>query len=122
MRLAFGPEYISRLFTAYTGIDVSPREMMITAERLFNLFKAYAVRQGLTRKNDHWPDRFYEEPLSEGPARGSVLSRDQVDKLLDGYYEIRGWDRKTGLPTGEKLVALDLNEVAEDLQNRGILT
>jgi aldehyde:ferredoxin oxidoreductase len=35
--------------------------------------------------------------------------------LLDEYYEIRGWDKKTGLPTREKLFELGLTEVANEL-------
>jgi aldehyde:ferredoxin oxidoreductase len=119
MRLAFGPNYISRLYSAYTGIDISPQDMMKTAERLFTLFKAYGVRQGLTRKDDNWPDRYFDEPVSEGKYKGAVLPREAVDKLLDGYYEIRGWEKKTGVPTEKKLIELGLDDVAGELKELG---
>ena len=115
MRIAFGPSYISRLYSAYTGLDISPQEMLQTAERLFTLFKSYAVRHGLTRKDDNWPDRFYSEPVADGPHKGAILNREAVDKLLDGYYTIRGWDLKTGIPTRKKLIELSLGEVADEL-------
>jgi aldehyde:ferredoxin oxidoreductase len=119
MRLAFGPNYISKLFSSYTGFDVSPGDMMMTAERLFTLFKAYSVRQGRTRKDDNWPDRFYEEPIADGPYQGAVLSHEAVNKLLDGYYAIRGWCQATGTPARGKLIELGLGDVAADLQSRG---
>ena len=115
MRIAFGPEYISRLYSAYTGLDVSPQELMKSAERLFTLFKAYVIRQGMTRKDDNWPDRLYDEPVKDGPYKGTVLSREKVDELLDDYYEVRGWDKKTGIPTREKLHELEMDEEAESL-------
>ncbi len=115
MRLAFGPNYISRLYSAFTGTEISPQDMMKTAERLFTLFKLHAVRHGLTRKDDNWPDRFYREPVPDGPHEGAILIRDTVDKLLDGYYTLRGWDLKTGIPTREKLVELGLPKEADDL-------
>ena len=119
MRLAFGPDYISRLYSSYTGIDISPPDMMKTAERLFNLFKAYGVRQGLSRKDDNWPDRYFTEPVPGGKYKGAVLSREAADKLLDGYYDIRGWDRKRGVPSREKLIALGLDEIARELKEMG---
>ena len=39
--------------------------------------------------------------------------------MLSHYYEIRGWDRETGIPTRETLEALDLDEVADDLEQAG---
>jgi aldehyde:ferredoxin oxidoreductase len=38
-----------------------------------------------------------------------------VDKLLDGYYTIRGWDLKTGTPTRKKLIELGLDKAANDI-------
>jgi aldehyde:ferredoxin oxidoreductase len=115
MRIAFGPNYISRLYSAFTGLDISPQEMMQTAERLFTLFKSYAVRQGLNRKDDNWPEKFYQEPVADGPHKGAILNREAVDKLLDGYYTIRGWDLKTGTPTRKKLIELGLDKAANDI-------
>jgi len=120
-RLTIGPTYLSKLYSAYTGFDTTPEDIMKSGERIFNLFKAYAVRQGQSRKDDNIPDRFYEEPLPDGPCKGAVLSRETIDQVLDEYYEVRGWDKKSGLPTGEKLNELGLDDVADDLRKLGKL-
>ncbi len=120
-RLALGPTYLSKLFSSCTGWDTTPQDIMKFGERIFTMLKAYIVRQGLTRKDDNWPDRFYEEPLPEGPAKGTVLSRDTIERLLDEYYELRGWDKRTGLPTREKLSELGLTDVANELLELGKL-
>jgi len=77
--------------------------------------KAYNVRAGLTRKDDDYPARYYEEPVNGGPTKGSVAIREVTDKLLDEYYGIRGWDIQTGIPTREKLIDLGLADVAEEI-------
>ena len=41
--------------------------------------------------------------------------------MLDDYYTLRGWDRKTGLPTRQKLEELGLVDVANDLESIGKL-
>ncbi|MBI4331885.1 MAG: aldehyde ferredoxin oxidoreductase family protein [Chloroflexi bacterium] len=114
-QLALGPTHLAKLFSACTGWDTSPREMMKLGEKVFTLFKAHAVRQGFSRKDDTWPEKFFTEPMPEGPAKGAVLSRETIDMLLDEYYDIRGWDRKSGVPTPQKLSELGLASVAGDL-------
>ncbi len=118
-RHVIGPNSLSKLYSAYTGLDTSPEEIMKSGEMVFNLFKAYAVRDGQGRKDDNMADRFYEEPVPDGPLAGSVLERETIDKVLDEYYEVRGWDKKTGTPIREKLVELGLGDVADDLAKRG---
>jgi len=39
--------------------------------------------------------------------------------MLDDYYQIRGWDKRTGIPTTEKLKELGLNFVADALKALG---
>ena len=59
-------------------------------ERIFTLLKAYRIRQGLTRADDTWRDRFYEEPLPEGSPKRAVTFRDTINQLLDECYGLRG--------------------------------
>ena len=119
--LALGPTYFSRLLSTCTGWATTPQDIMKLGKKTFTLLKAYTIRQGLARKDDHLPDRFYTEPLPEGPAKGAVLSRGEIDKLLDEYYELRGWDKKSGLPTQEKLAELGLSDIADELLEMGKL-
>ncbi|MFC2020244.1 aldehyde ferredoxin oxidoreductase family protein [Chloroflexota bacterium] len=119
--LNLGPTHFSKLFSAYTGWDVTPEDIMKFGEKIFTLLKAYTVRQGLTRKDDNLPDRFYTEPLPEGPAKGAVLSRDTIEQLLDDYYEVRGWDKTSGVPTREKLSQLGLSDISDSLTKLGKL-
>jgi len=50
------------------------------------------------------------------PLVSSSLERDAHKReMLDSYYELRGWDRKTGIPTRAKLEAMGLKFVADEL-------
>jgi len=59
------------------------------------------------RHFDYPPARFYEEKVTTGPTKGSCVKREDVDKLLDEYYQLRGWD-KQGQPGQAKLKELGL--------------
>jgi aldehyde:ferredoxin oxidoreductase len=58
-----------------------------------------------------------EDPLPAGPAQGMVIDRDTLERLKDAYYDLRGWDKKTGIPTIETLKALGLADLAADIQS-----
>jgi aldehyde:ferredoxin oxidoreductase len=116
---AIGPTLCAKLYSACTGREVSPEELKKTGDRIFNLMKAYIVREGWTRKDDDWPGLFYEEPFPGEMGKGALLSRDEVNRLLDDYYAIRGWDKKTGIPTKKTLTDLGLDNVADELLKLG---
>ena len=99
-----------------TGMDVTTEEAAITAERIWNVMRAFAIREGLRRKDDTLPKRFLTEPIPDGPSKGMVMSEEVLEKMKDEYYEIRGWDKATGIPTSQRLLRLDLPDIAEDMK------
>ena len=44
-----------------------------------------------------------------------VLSKETINQLLDEYYELRGWNKRFGLPTEQKLTELGLCDIASEL-------
>jgi aldehyde:ferredoxin oxidoreductase len=97
-----------RLLYAATGVEEFTDEdyLVEAGERIFNLEKAFNVREGFTRKDDFLPGRFLKESLPGGPAKGRMF---EMDQLLDDYYAARGWDKEDGKPTREKLLSLGLD-------------
>ena len=55
------------------------------------------------------------EPLKAGASKGHMISREDLDTMLDEYYSSRGWDVETGTPTRAKLTDLGLAYVADAL-------
>ena len=43
---------------------------------------------------------------------GNKLDRNKFTGMLKEYYELRGWDEKTGLPKKKTLAALGMNDLA----------
>jgi aldehyde:ferredoxin oxidoreductase len=112
VKLSDMPEIIK----AVTGWDISVKDLMVTGERIFNLCRAFNVREGITRKDDVLPRKFEELPITGGAAKGQTLSRIVLSKMLDDYYDIRGWNKETGIPTRNKLQELGLKFVADELE------
>lgn len=108
-------ENMATLMEAVTGLCYTTEEIQKVGERVNNLAKAFNVREGFTRADDTLPERLMTEPLKAGSSKGYVISRDDLDRMLDEYYVLRGWDVKTGVPTREKLADLRLAYVADEL-------
>jgi aldehyde:ferredoxin oxidoreductase len=92
--------------------EYTASEFRKTGERLYNLERMYNIREGLTRADDSLPKRLTEDPLPDGPAEGHVVN---LDPMLDSYYEARGWDVETGVPSPDKLKELGLDWIFEKM-------
>lgn len=97
------------LVQAATGWDFDLDEFRKCGDRLQTMARAYCVREGLRREQDILPERLMSDPLPDGPAQGMVLDRASLEKMKDAYYEMRGWDVASGIPTRTKLHELDLD-------------
>jgi aldehyde:ferredoxin oxidoreductase len=92
-----------------TGIHRSWEDLEKVGERIWNLTRLYWAREndGFDRKWDMPSPRFYQEPPTSGATKDQITSFEDVNKLLDMYYEQRGWS-DNGLPKSEKLDSLGL--------------
>lgn len=99
------PKYI---FLA-SGIELDPEKLWEIAKRNRNLVRAINVRRGMRRVDEQPPEAHWKE-----------RDPDAESKLLDAYYEFKGWT-PDGIPTRETLDSLGLDYVSDDLAERGIL-
>jgi len=118
------PQDLAKLYSAATGLEIGDEELMTAGERIHNLEKAFnMLHAGWTRKDDYPPRRFVKEPVEmPGPLNGECLPEDRWGKMLDEYYDLHGWDKKTSWPTRETFEKLDLGDVADALQKAGRTT
>lgn len=113
---------LTKLYTEATGKKISSNEMMVIGERIHNIEKAFNVlHTGFAREDDYPPLRFMEEQVKSGPFKGEYLPRDKWDTMLDEYYELHGYDIKTGWQTRRCLEHLDLKQIADELEREGRL-
>ncbi|KJS21305.1 MAG: hypothetical protein VR72_11175 [Clostridiaceae bacterium BRH_c20a] len=104
MALTIPIEMTAKALWTVTGWEIDEQELLKIGERIVNLERMYNVRLGLGKKDDKLPPR-YAEPLKEGASQGQSFD---INKLLDKYYTVRGWNVETGHPTREKLLELGL--------------
>ncbi|MGQ9624174.1 MAG: aldehyde ferredoxin oxidoreductase family protein [Candidatus Bathycorpusculaceae bacterium] len=111
MGMVLTAEDWATLISSLTGWEFTASDFRKTGERIYNLERAFNIREGLTRADDTLPKRLLEEPLPEGPAKGHVVN---LEPLLEAYYKFRGWDNN-GRPTPEKLKELGLEWVIKEI-------
>jgi aldehyde:ferredoxin oxidoreductase len=109
-------QHVVDCLNTVTGMDMALDSARQTAERIWNIIRAFSAREGFRREHDTLPERFLTEPIPEGPSKGRIITQDVLEKLKDEYYELRGWDKETGIPLPEKLLELDLPDIAHDTQ------
>ncbi len=115
-------KHMGQLVEAATGVDFNEKKMTEIAARINNVERAYLVREGITRKDDTIHGRAMEEPVPSGPYEGERLDQEGLDRMLDDYYKVVGWDKKTGAPTRKTLENLGLQDVADELADMGKIT
>jgi len=104
-----GYDDIAKLYTITTGIQCTGIDLQLAADRINQLGRIYNIREGLTRADDSVPPRIMNDPIPSGVAKGARVSKEDLDILLDGYYEARGWT-PAGVPKVEKLKEVGLSE------------
>lgn len=107
----YGPEEAYELFRAVTGWNVSMFELMKAGERRLNMMRVFNAQEGARRSHDRLPKRMFE-PLVGGASDGWKVTKEEVEKAIDLYYEMAGWD-KEGIPTKGKLAELGLGWTGE---------
>jgi len=111
--LAMADDY-AEIYSAASGIEKNTLELRTVGERIFNLYKAINVKEGFMRDDD-WVEAWMtprRTPEGKVPLmdyyRTRVITRDDLNRLLDDYYKKRGWDIKRGIPTIAKLRELGI--------------
>jgi aldehyde:ferredoxin oxidoreductase len=109
---------MAKLVSLVTGWNISSEKLREILERGWQIERAFSAREGISAKDDiPYPRSF--EPIPSGPQKGKRLDRESFEKLLQLYYERRGWNSE-GIPTRKRLESLGLKEVADQLDSLSI--
>ena len=107
-------EGVLKVFKAGTGVEFTEKMLVDSLERIYAIERALLIRQGVTRKHD----RLVLRPHLRGTPEGNKELATH-EKQLTEYYQMRGWDPETGIPTRATLERLGLKYVADELQRHG---
>jgi aldehyde:ferredoxin oxidoreductase len=108
------PENMAMYYTTVTGLPADADWLKAVGVRIWNLVRAFNVREGFSRKDDTMPDRMATESLPSGKTKGKTVPREAFEKMLDEYYALWGWD-KDGKPTKKTLEDCGLGEIVGTL-------
>ena len=131
-------ELESKILSAVIGKEFDEESLNRIGEKVFNLQRAILLREGHKaleddKLPDNWHNTPYEghmvDPDSIVPGKnGEIISRkgakvdwDDFEKMRAEYYQLRGWDVATGLQTRGQLREIGLEDIADDLERRGLL-
>jgi aldehyde:ferredoxin oxidoreductase len=100
------------VLAAITGVHRTWKDLEEVGARIWNLTRMFWAREneGFGREWDLPATRFYEDPPTTGVTAGQITKLEDVQRLLDMYYEQRGWS-ENGLPTPETLERLGLRSM-----------
>ena len=104
------------MYSAATGVEADEKSMRTAADRIYAVERCFSIREGIRKKDDFLQGKWVAGPIPGGPLEGSSIDRDKFEKMLEDYYLMRGWDKETGIPTQERLQALGVSEVAQDME------
>lgn len=107
-------ENTADLLRAITGMEWTPDSVYEVGERINNVARAFNTLAGFTRADDDLPERLKTEAIQEGPCKGQSIPQEDLDLMIDEFYEARGW-APDGIPSRAKLEELRLGYVADRL-------
>lgn len=110
----YGPAETVEMIRAVTGWDITVEELMDVGQRRLNLFRTFNAREGLDRKADKLPKKFFKQLQGTGPTAGIALTHEEIEAAIDEYYRLAGWTHN-GVPTRETLQKHDIEWAAEYL-------
>jgi aldehyde:ferredoxin oxidoreductase len=104
---------MTEFLRAVTGWDLTTAELLVTGERIENVRQAFNLREGLNLLKFDVPGRILGRPPHQaGPLAGVTIDS---ATLVNEYLKEMDWDLQTARPSGKKLKALGLDDIAAEL-------
>ncbi|BES81832.1 aldehyde ferredoxin oxidoreductase family protein [Pyrodictium abyssi] len=115
--LPYTREEVARLYSAVTGVEARPEDLLLVGWRAEALARIHAALAGRVPEGDTAPKRWME-PVPEGPMKGEKAARDQHDleEAIREFYRRRGYHSIYGIPLPETLERLGLGWAAGDAE------
>ena len=98
---------IPEALSASTGVDFSSEMLKEISDRINTLERLFILREGCTSKEDTLPERFFDEPLPDGPVQGRKVDQKALEEMKGEYFGECGWGQY-GIPKEETLKRLKL--------------
>ncbi|MDH5751471.1 MAG: hypothetical protein OEZ59_03530 [Deltaproteobacteria bacterium] len=104
---------LCQALNAITGWDYTAGEALRFGRRTACLFRAFNVRSGIGPELDYPSKRYGSTPV-DGPGKGLAIG-EHWDAMVAAWYELAGFDPRSGYPLPELLRSVGLNAEAEEI-------
>jgi len=102
----------TKALNAVTGWNYTIEDIIKLGKRVVNVMRIYNVKAGITPDMEKPSPRYISTPV-DGPCEGKSVA-DDWEFMVNRYYELMGWDRKTGMPLPETIKLLELEDIVDD--------
>jgi aldehyde:ferredoxin oxidoreductase len=82
-------EDLREIIKASSGLSLNKKSLKTIASGIINLARTFNAREGLTKKEDKLPRRFFREVIQ---GTGKTIHPDDLEVMLKEYYQLRGWN------------------------------
>jgi aldehyde:ferredoxin oxidoreductase len=87
-------DFLSAIVEITTGLKMDENQLRKISSNIQNETRRFNLREGITSRDDTLPKRFFDEPLGK---EGKIIRREELQKMLQDYYTLRGWSDR-GVP------------------------
>lgn len=95
---------------AATGLNMTLDEVKKVGRRVVNMMRLFNLLAGLTPDKEKPSVRYSSTPI-DGPTKDKAVAP-HWENMLAKYYQLMGWNRKTGMPLPETLKELGIEDLA----------
>jgi aldehyde:ferredoxin oxidoreductase len=82
-------EDLQEIIKSTCNLSLKKKELKTMASKIINLARVFNQREGVTKKEDKLPRRFFREVLHE---TGKTIQPKDLEFMLKEYYQLRGWN------------------------------
>ncbi len=83
-------ESVCEIVEAVTGMPTSQTSLKSVASRISDTVRRFNIQEGLKPEEDRLPERIHKEALKSGHR----ITEEDLNIMLEEYYQLRGWDKK----------------------------
>ena len=80
---------LQEIIKSTCNLSLKKKELKTMASEIINLARAFNQREGVTKKDDKLPRRFFREVL-QGTEK--TIQHEDLEFMLKEYYQLRGWN------------------------------
>lgn len=80
---------LQEIIKSTCNLSLKKKGLKTIASAVINLARKFNLQEGVTKKEDKLPRRFFREVLRE---TGKTIQPEELDVMLKQYYQLRGWD------------------------------